>query len=212
MIYIVGNSLVSKSASDGNITIAENYPKLLEKDFKVQVWEVANSPIIGCAAKLLEWNIEKDSIIVIHAGCAELVPMAKDKGLGFFSELCRNHLNVQNPNQMTTYFLETIQRYKEKTGNVPYMTGVEFFESCYKVHYELDKIKAKKIVIGINFMSKEDWRYNYIKKADEIMKKIFGDLYFLDLFKEELGYLTGRDGIHLNERGHKYIYNYIKNQ
>ena len=43
------------------------------------------------------------------------------------------------------------------------------------------------------------------------MKKIFGDLCFLDLFKEELGYLTGRDGIHLNEQGHKYIYNYIRN-
>jgi hypothetical protein len=202
--YIVGNSLASSymlSATD------LTYIKLLSKDYIVYEYTYPDNPIIACIVMLRKWQIEKNSIIIIHAGCAELIPHNKNEKMGWLNNIY-NSINKQNIE--TIYFGGTIQRYKEKIGNSAYMTEDEFIESCKIARYVLDKIKSiKKIFIGINYLPKDDWRYDLMSIANKIIKDIFGDLYFIDMFKEELFHLVHEDKIHLNIDGHKYVYDEI---
>jgi len=193
--YIVGNSLPTE--------ITPSYSQILSQDFNVKIYGVSNNPIIGCVLKLIDWKVEKDSVVIIHAGCAELIPINKNSNMIWLNNVWKS-LDKDNPE--ISYFEETINRYKEKEGNNPYMTEDEFLESCLIARTLLNKIEVdKKIIVGVNYLPENEWRYEYMYKANKIIKDIFEDLIYIDMYKEELLYLVHYDRIHFTTEGHKYM-------
>jgi hypothetical protein len=219
-IQLVGNSLpiivaddfsLSTGVGTADILLQSNSPvymKSLAKNYSLQYFSQSNMPIVACSSLLKSWTDYGTDISIIHAGCAELVPIDKTVNLGWLWSIY-DHLNPSLIDSI--YFSETIRKYINKNGNEAYMTEGEFLESCQIALVSLMEIWwTRKIIVGICYVTKDDWRYSYMEKADQIMKKVFGHLYYIDLFREDLFYLVGTDGIHLTKQGHDYIYNLIK--
>ena len=219
-IQLVGNSLpiiVADGASlPTGIGFTETlirsdspvYMRHLAKEHSLTYFSQSNTPIIACSSLLKSWAAYTNDVIIVHAGCAELVPVDRQANLGWLRSIY-DHLDPYLPDSI--YFSETINRYIDKVGNEAYLTEDEFLLSCVIAWKSLSYIWwARKIVVGICYMAKEDWRFSYMATANRIMKEVFPSFCYIDLFSESLSHLVGEDGIHLTAEGHLYVYDSIK--
>lgn len=204
--YVVGNSLPNVVCDAPSKSHGLKYVDRIKQDeHNVQVYAESNAPIIACAAKLVDWKVE-EGFIVIHAGVSEMTPINKKANLKMLIDVYK----ALNPDTSeAVYFYRVIKAYASVIGNKAYMDEWKFWESCFTSRFVLDEIPAEKIIIGIGYISPNDWRYPYLSRADKTMKVVFGDLHFLDLFQEHLKDLIGTDGVHLTAKGHEYVYHYI---